>query len=188
MIAKHHDARRVLTRRSISGDEPPTHERCNAPVIRGVRRHVRRDDVLGDIAISGRQVPSVLRYGALDSPRQSQLLQLRTGQSRIPETASTVTEGELHHPIGAHVGEGIDQDAVDDAEHGARGAYPQGQREDRRERKPWTAAHFPRRITEIGDDGAHNMGLDENGGAEVGSSRHGPCQRRIAKNTTAVQE
>ena len=78
---------------------------------------------------------------------------------RIPETAGIVPERELHHPIGAHVGEGIDQDAVDDAEDGARGAYPEGQREDRGEREPWAAAQFPRRITKIGDDRAHIIAL-----------------------------
>ena len=56
---------------------------------------------------------------------------------------AAVPERELHHPIGADVGKGIDQDAVDDAEHGARRADAEGQREDRGERETRAAALFP---------------------------------------------
>jgi hypothetical protein len=109
-------------------------------VVRRVRRDVRGDDIFGDVAVSGREVPSILPHDALESPCPSKLIQLSGRHARISKTAGIVAEGELHHSIGAHVREGIDQDAVDDAEDGARGAYPKGQREDRGEREPRAAA------------------------------------------------
>jgi hypothetical protein len=57
--------------------------------------------------------------------------------------------------IGACVGKRIDQDAVDDAEDGARRADAEGQREDGGEREARAAAEFTRGIAKIGDDGAH---------------------------------
>ena len=105
---------------------------------------------------------------ALDGPCLSKLLQLGTAHARVPEAAGGVPEGDLHHAIGAHVGEGIDQDAVDDAEDRARGADPEGQREDRGEREARAAAQFPRRIAKIGDERAHITGLDGYRGARVG--------------------
>ena len=161
LIAKHHHARRILTRRRIGRDEPSAHERWNTPMIRCVGRDVGRGDVLGDIAISGRQVPSVFADDALDGSGLSKLVQLRARHARISETAGIVSEGELHHSIGAHVGEGIDQDAVHDAEHSAGGADAEGEGEDGGEREAWAAAQFPRRVSKVGDDRTHIIAFDE---------------------------
>jgi hypothetical protein len=140
-------------------------------MVRRIRGEVRRDDIFGDIAISGCEVPSVFPHDAFDSSCLSKLLQLRAGHARISETAGIVREGELHHSIGARVRERTDQDAVDDAEHRARGAYPKGQREDRGEREPRAAAQFPHRIAKIGDDRAHDIALDELRAGRVGRNR-----------------
>ena len=115
-------------------------------------RDVRCDDVLGDIAVGRRQVPAVFGHDALDRSRLSQLIQLRAAQARVAEAAGAVLQGELHHPIGADVRKRIDQDAVDDAEHRARGANPEREREDGGQRESWTTAQLARRIAEIGDD------------------------------------
>jgi len=137
-------------------------------MIRRVRRDVGRDDILGDVAVSGGQVPAVFSDDALDCPCLSKLLQLSAAHARIPEPAGIIPEGQLHHAVGAHVWERIEQDAVDDAEHGARGAYPESEREYRCKREPRAPPQFPRGITKIGDDRAHIIALDEKCGGTVG--------------------
>ena len=121
-------------------------------MVRRVRRDVRRDDILGDIAVRGREVPPVFRHDALDGSGLTHLLDLSAAHPCPPEASGGVHEGDLHDAIGAHVGEGIDQDAVDDAEDRARGAYPKGQREDRGEGEPRAAAQFARGIAKIGEE------------------------------------
>ena len=87
LVAEHHDARRILTRRRVGGDQPSSHEGWNAPVVRRVRRDVRRDDIFGDVAVRRREVPSVFADDALDGPRLPKLLELGAGHARIPEAA-----------------------------------------------------------------------------------------------------
>ena len=137
-------------------------------MIRRVRRYVRRDDVLGDIAVGGRQVPAILCDDALDRPCLSKLLDLGAAEPWIPESAGVVPERQLHHAIGADVGKGIDQDAIDDAEDRAGGADPERQREDGRQGKPGPAAQFTRRVAAIADQCGHVMGLDGTGARRVG--------------------
>ena len=105
---------------------------------------------------------------ALDRPCLSKLIHLRAGHAWIPEAAGVVPERELHHPIGADVGKGIDQDAIDDAEDRAGGADPERQREDGGQGKPGPPAQFTRRVATIADQGGHVMGLDGTGARRVG--------------------
>jgi hypothetical protein len=64
---------------------------------------------------------------------------------------------------------------LDDAEDRARCADPQRQREDRREREPWTAAQLSRRMAKIGDDRAHMIALDEPSRESVGPTPGKRC-------------
>jgi hypothetical protein len=121
-------------------------------VIRRVRRNVGSDHVLGNVAVRGREVPSIFGNYALDRPRLAQLLHLRPVDPRVSKSSCAVPEGELHHPVGAGVREGIDQDAVDDAEHGAGRADAERQRKNRRRGEARPSAQFPRGIAEIGDE------------------------------------
>jgi hypothetical protein len=120
--AEHDDSHRILAGRSIRWDEPPAQKRWNAPVVRRVRRDVRRDDILGDITVGRGEVPPVLPDDALDGPRLAQLLELGAGHAGIAEAAGGVLQRQLHHAFSADVRKRIDQNAVDDAEHRARGA------------------------------------------------------------------
>ena len=79
------------------------------------------DDVFRNVAVGGGEVPAVLGDDALEGARLPQLLELGAAQARAPHPARLVPERELHHPLGVDVGEWIEQDAVDDAEHRARG-------------------------------------------------------------------
>ena len=124
-------------------------------MIRRVRRDVRSDDVFRDITVGRREIPAVFENGALYGPRRLQLLELGTGYARIPKTPSSVPQSNLHHSIRTHVREGIDEDAVDDAEHGARCTDAKGEREDRGDRKPGPPAQLARGVAKIGKHGAH---------------------------------
>ena len=59
------------------------------------------------------------------------------------------------------VGKRVQQNAVDDAEHRARGPDAQRQREHRGDGEAGTATQFPPGIAKIGDDGVHDTGFDE---------------------------
>ena len=79
------------------------------------------------------------------------------GAAMLPslEAARAVAKRDLHHSLGLDVREGIDEHPVDHAEHGARGADAQGQREHGGDGERRTAAQFPRGVTQIGDDRSH---------------------------------
>ena len=160
LIAQHHDARRVLTRRSVSRNQPSPHQRGIAPMIWRVRSDVRRRHIFGDIAIGRREVPPILRDDALDSAGLSKLFDLRATHARPAEASGWVHERDLHDPLGAHVREGIEEDAIDDAEHRARGADAECQRENCREREPGPPAQFTSRVAKIGEDRLHVVSLD----------------------------
>lgn len=65
LLPEHHHPDRILTRRGVGGNEPSTHEGRNVPMIRCVRRNVGPDDILGNVAVRGGQVPAVLPDDAL---------------------------------------------------------------------------------------------------------------------------
>ena len=92
LIAEHHDARRVLTRRSVSRNQPSPHERGIAPMIWRVRIDVRRRHIFGDIAIGRREIPPILRDDALDSPGLAKLLDLRATHARPAEASGRIHE------------------------------------------------------------------------------------------------
>ena len=180
LVAEHDDALRLLPRRRVRRDQPAPQHRRRAPVIRRVRGDVRGDDVFRDIAVGGREVPAVLADDAFDRARLPQLIELRAAHPRIPEAAGRVPERELHHPLGADVGKRIDQHAVDDAEDGARGADPEGEREDRREREARPAAELARGVAKISDDRVHAMawtGISDRWLADDGSACKGRRQK-----------
>jgi hypothetical protein len=124
-------------------------------MVRRIRRDVRCDDIFGDVAIGRREVPSIFADDTLDRTSLSKLLELGAGHPGVAKAAGSVSEGDLHHSVGADIGERIDQDAVDDAEDRAGRANAQRQREDRRQRESRTTAQFARRIPEIADDRVH---------------------------------
>ena len=77
LIAEHDDADRILPRRRIGGDQPAPEHRRRAPVIGRVGRDVGGDDVFGDIAVGGGEIPAVLPDDAFDGARLPQLIELQ---------------------------------------------------------------------------------------------------------------
>jgi hypothetical protein len=122
LIAEHHDAHGILAGWCVGRNQPPAEKRRRAPMIRRVGRDVRGDNVLRNIAIGRRQVPAVFANHAFDRSRLAQSFELRRARAGIADASSGVDERDLHHPLGPDVRERIEEDAVDDAEDGARRA------------------------------------------------------------------
>ena len=110
-----------------------------------VRSDVRRGNIFGNIAIGRREVPPILCDNAFDSPGLSKLLDLGATHACPAEASGGIHERDLHDPLGAHIRKGIEEDAIDHAEHRARGADAERQRENCREREPGRRRNFGQR-------------------------------------------
>ena len=85
---------------------------------------------------------------------------LLAGHPGTAQPPRGVPERDLHDPFGTDIRERIDQHAIHDAEHSARGADPEREGDDGREREAGTTAELPRGVAQVGQDGWH-VGLDD---------------------------
>jgi hypothetical protein len=87
--------------------------------------------ILGQVFVRGRQIPGPPARGhALDTLGLPQQFKLRPSDPNPPVVAAFVYHREVDHAVGALVGKGVCQQAVDYAEHGGRGADAQRERND----------------------------------------------------------
>ncbi len=63
-----------------------------------------------------------------------------------------IEEAELHHAVGAGVGEGVDEDGVNDGEDGACGADAEGEGEHGGQDEAGALAEFAGGVLEVGED------------------------------------
>ena len=119
-------------------------------MIRSVWSNVRCNDILGEIAVGGGEVPPILSDHAFDHRNLAKPLDLRSGQSGIPVVAGLVLERDLHHTFRADIGKGIDQHCINNAENRAGGAHAERQREDRGQGEPRPPQKFAPRVAQIG--------------------------------------
>lgn len=85
----------------------------------------------------------------------AQDFELRTVEASEVVVASLVLEARLHEAIGAGVGEGVDEDGIDDAEDGARGCDAEGEREDRSDRKARALTELASGVAKVGAKRIH---------------------------------
>ena len=106
-----------------------------ASVTKASGRDVRRRNVFGNVPIGRREVPPVFGNDAFDGARLSELLDLRAAHPGTAQPPRGVPERDLRDPFGTDIRERIDQHAIHDAEHGARGADPERKGDDGGERE-----------------------------------------------------
>ena len=133
-----------------------------------VRGHIRRHDILGNVAVSRREIPSIFSDNALDCGDMSQLLDLAAAHPGISVPTGRLRQRDLHDAVGAHIGKRIDQDGIDHAEDRAGGADPERQREYRGQSEAWPSAEFTPRVAEVRHQRVHSA-LDGESVEGVGS-------------------
>src|SRR5258708_8577172 len=95
----------------------------------GVSCQLDRRYILRQILVRGRQIPRPPTRGrAFDTFCLTQELELRARDSKPPVIAGFVDDDRMDHAVGAQVWERVNQQAIDHAEDGCRGADAQGQR------------------------------------------------------------
>ncbi len=85
----------------------------------------------------------------------AELLDLEAVESGVAGVAGLVEEAELHDAVGTGVGEGIDEDGVNDGEDGACGADAEGEGEHGGEDEAGALAKFASGVLEVGEDRLH---------------------------------
>ena len=98
---------------------------------------------------------SSMRDDAFDGFGLAKLLDLRAVEAGVADVAGFIDEAELDHAVGAGVGEGIDEDGVNDGEDGACGADAEGEGEDGGEDEAGAFAEFASGVLEVGEEGLH---------------------------------
>ena len=154
-VAEHDDGLRVVAEGGVGRDEPAAIECGHAPMIRIVGGDVGGLDVFGDVAVGGGEVPVVHADDAFDGFGLAELLDLRAVEAGVAGVAVFIEETDLHHAVGARVGEWVDEDGVNDGEDGACGADAEGERENGGQDEAGALAEFARGVLEVGEERLH---------------------------------
>src|SRR6266851_3870833 len=155
LIRQHHHRLRLLPRRCVGGDQPAAELRANAPVIGRIRGNVHGLNIFGEIAIGGGEIPPVHGGDVFERLGLAKLINLRAVQARILVTAGFIHQPNLHNAVGPGVRKGVDEDGVNDAEDGARGAYAESEREDGGQGEAGALAEFAEGVAEVGEQRLH---------------------------------
>src|SRR5260370_36329761 len=99
-------------------------------MIGRVRGNVHGLNIFGDVAIGGGEIPPVHGGDVFERLGLAKLINLRAVQARVPVTAGFIHQPNLHDALGPGVGEGVDENGVNDAEDGAGGADAESEGED----------------------------------------------------------
>ena len=109
-------------------------------MIGSFRGNVHPSDIFGKVAVGGGEVPASEGDDAFERLGLAKLLDFGPVEAGEAVLAGLVREPNFHHAVGAGVGEGIDQDGVDDAEDGACGGDAEGEGEYGGQRKAGAVA------------------------------------------------
>ena len=141
-VTEHHHRLRVLAFGSVGRNQRAAQKSGHAEMDSGIARELNGWDVLRQFFVGGGEVPGPPSGGyAFEAFHLAQQFKLRPGQFK-PVVAGIGLHHQVDHAIGAFVGVGIRQQAVDHAEDGSGGADTQRQRNDGRKTQAGFLAEF----------------------------------------------
>ena len=146
----------ILAVGGVGFDEPSAEEGRDAELSRGVAREERSGDIFGELAVRGGEVPLIHGDDIFQHFCLSELEDLSAIETAPALFAGFVDGAEGHYAVSVAVGEGVDEDGVDDAEDGAGGSDTEGKGENGGEGEAGAFAEFAEGVFEVGwEVGAH---------------------------------
>jgi hypothetical protein len=151
MMSQHNDGLRRLSRRRIRRNQPASHLRADAPMIRRIGVNVHGLHVFREIAVRSGQVPPIHQRDVFDRFHLAKLVCLLGVRASKTVRAGFVHEPQLHDAVGARVGKGIDEHRVNDAKDGARRSNAERQREHCCQGEAWAFAKLAGGIAQVSE-------------------------------------
>ena len=124
LVAEDDDRLGVLAIDGVRGLQAAAQRRGDAEVLEGVGAEVVGCDIFRQVGAGDCQVPLVGGECIVDDRRFANLLPLAGGESDAIRFALAGVDAQMDHAVGAEVGVGIDQEAINHAENGGGGPMP----------------------------------------------------------------